>query len=97
MTGIIPLTATPYQTLNIVLDGQNIRLDVQQRRTGIYLNVWLNDVQVVAGALALTDTYIVRADYLGLPGDFAFIDLQGSDDPDYSGFGTRWFLFYSGA
>ncbi|MDL2169829.1 phage baseplate plug protein [Asaia sp. HumB] len=97
MAGIIPLAATPSQTLNVVLSGQNIRLDVQQRRTGIYLNVWQNETQVVSGTLALTGTYIVRAAYLGLPGDFAFIDLQGSDDPDYSGFGTRWFLFYSGA
>lgn len=97
MSGLIPLSATPSQTLNVVLGGQNIRIDVQQRRTGVYLNVWQNDTQVVAGALAVTGTYIIRADYLGLPGDFAFIDLQGSDDPDYSGFGSRWVLYYSGA
>lgn len=97
MTGIIPLTSTPNQTINVSLSGQNVRLDILQRRTGVYVGVWRNDVRIVSNALALTNTYIIRADYLGLPGDFAFIDLQGSEDPDYRGFGTRWFLFYSGA
>lgn len=97
MAGVVPLVATKNQSLTVYLGGQSVRIDVQQRRTGVYLNIYLNDVRKVAGALALTNTYIVRADYLGLPGDFAFIDLQGSDDPNYAGFGSRWFLVYSGA
>lgn len=97
MAGIIPLVATENQSVSISLGGQAVRLDVQTKRTGVYVNIYLNDVLTVAGSLARTNTYIVRSDYFGLPGDFAFIDLQGEDDPSYTGFGTRWFLFYSGA
>lgn len=97
MAGIVPLVATANQSVTLSLSGQSVRLDVQTRRTGVYVNVYLNDVLTVAGALALTNTYIVRRAYFGLPGDFSFIDLQGQDDPSYTAFGTRWFLFYSGA
>jgi len=96
MTGVIPLTASKSQILDVVLGGQNIRLDVMQRRTGVFMDVWQNNNLVVSNAICLTNTFIVRAPYLGLPGDFAFIDMQGSDDPDYTGLGSRWLLYYQG-
>lgn len=97
MTGVIPLTAARSQSLNATLDGQTIRLDVMQRRSGLFMNVWQGGSLVVSNAICLTNTFIVRAPYLGLPGDFAFFDMQGSDDPDYTGLGSRWLLYYSGA
>lgn len=96
MSGVIPLTATKSQILNIILGGINIRLDLLQRRSGIFMNVWQNDNLIVSNAICLTNTFIVRAPHLGLPGDFAFFDMQGNDDPDYTGLGLRWLLYYSG-
>ena len=37
---------------------------------------------------------IVRDTYLGFLGDLAFFDLQGEDDPYYTGLGDRWVLGY---
>lgn len=93
-TYTIPLSALASQTLNVTLDGQLIRLDIYQRSTGLYMNIWLNDAQVVAGALCLNQVFIARYAYLGLPGDFVFIDTQGSDDPSYDGLGSRYILAY---
>ncbi|MBS1103524.1 hypothetical protein JK202_10940 [Gluconobacter sp. Dm-62] len=90
----IPLAATASQTLNVVLNQQLVRLDVYQRSTGLYMNVWLNDVQVVAGAICQNLNPVVHADYLGLGGDFVFADTQGSDDPTYDGLGGRYVLTF---
>ena len=32
--------------------------------------------------------------YDGFQGNLFFIDIQGSDDPDYTGFNSRWYLIY---
>ena len=90
----IPLAATASQTLNVVLNQQLVRLDVYQRSTGLSLNVWLNDVQVVAGAICQNLNPVVHADYLDLGGDFVFVDTQGSDDPAYDGLGDRYVLTF---
>ena len=90
----IPLAATASQTLNVVLNQQLVRLDVYQRSTGLYMNVWLNDVQVVAGAICQNLNPVVHADYLGIGGDFVFVDTQGSDDPTYDGLGGRYVLTF---
>ena len=39
-------------------------------------------------------TLLVREAYLGFIGDFAIVDLQGQDDPDYTGLGNRFVLVY---
>lgn len=96
MAGIIPISPTPNQTFSVVLGGENIRIALYQRRTGVFMDVSKNDIRVVSGAICRTGTFIVRAPYLGLPGDFAFIDMQAMDDPDYTGFGSRFLLYYSG-
>jgi len=93
----VPVSAIANQTLNVVLGGQTIRLDIYQRSTGLYMNIWLNSVLTVAGALCLNETWIARYSYLGLPGDFAFVDTQGSDDPSYADLGTRYVLVYQSA
>lgn len=93
----IPLAATASQTLNIVLNQQLVRIDVYQRSTGLFMNVWLNDVQVVAGAICQNLNPVVHADYLGLGGDFVFVDTEGSDDPTYDGLGGRYVLTFAGS
>lgn len=98
MTAVqIPLNATASQTLNVILNQQLVRLDVYQRSTGLYMDVWLNDTQIVAGAICQNLNPVVHADYLGLGGDFVFVDTQGSDDPTYGGLGGRYALTFVGA
>ncbi len=90
----IPLAPTASQTLNVVLDQQLVRLDVYQRSTGLYMNVWLNDALIVAGAICQNLNPVMHAAYLGLGGDFVFMDTQGSDDPTFDGLGERYVLTF---
>ncbi|GEM17858.1 phage baseplate plug family protein [Gluconobacter oxydans] len=95
MTAVqIPLNATASQTLNVILNQQLVRLDVYQRSTGLYMDVWLIDTQIVAGAICQNLNPVVHADYLGLGGDFVFVDTQGSADPTYDGLGARYVLTF---
>lgn len=60
----------------------------------IFIDVYLNDVLIVGGVICNNNTKIIRNAYLGVSGDFAFQDTQGSDDPQYTGLGSRWLLIY---
>lgn len=91
----IPLSATASQTIKVILNQQSVRLDVYQRSTGLFMNVWLNGTQVVAGAICQNLNPVVHADYLGLGGDFIFVDTQGSNDPTYDGLGSRYVLVWA--
>lgn len=91
----VPLSATASQSLNIVLNQQLVRLDVYQRSTGLFMDVWQNGARVVAGAICQNMNPVIHADYLGLGGDFVFVDTQGTDDPSYDGLGDRFVLTFT--
>lgn len=91
---IVPLNALPSQTLSVQLAGQSCVLNVYQKFFGLFVDVYSNGVLIIAGVLAQNLNRIVRSLYLGFSGDFAFADTQGTDDPVYTGLGTRWQLVY---
>ncbi len=91
---IVPLSSVPSQTLNVILSGQNCTLTVFQKSTGVFVDVSVNNAPIVQGVIGLDRVKIVRYAYHGFIGDLAFIDTQGTSDPDYTGFGTRFFLMY---
>lgn len=91
---VIPLTATAFQSLKLTLSGKVVQLDIQQRSTGLYMDVWLSAKRILAGVICLNRTWLVRDAYFGMPGDLVFIDQQGSSDPEYSGLGSRYLLMY---
>lgn len=91
---IIPLNPVPAQTLTAQLDGQPTRIDVLQKATGIFLNLYVNDVAIITGVICQDANRIVRDAYLGFIGDLAFYDTQGDADPYYTGLGSRWVLAY---
>jgi hypothetical protein len=64
------------------------------KRPALFLDLAVNDRLILAGALCLEWTRLVRDAYFGFVGDLAFKDMQGSADPVSSGLGSRWFLFY---
>ena len=91
---IIPLEATASQRLSVVLNGQACQLSVYQRSTGVYLDLYANGQPITLGARCPDRVKLVRQPYLGFSGDIAFLDTQGNQDPDYTEFGTRYFLIY---
>lgn len=95
----IPLVATPSQTLTVQLGLQSCRLNVRQRRTGLFVDLFVQDRPIVLGVKALDRNKLVRGDYLDFVGSLFFVDTQGTLPPNYAGFGPspRWLLLYETA
>lgn len=91
---IVPLQAVPYQVVSVLLAGQSSSIAVYQKSTGMFLDLAVNDVLIIGGVICENLNVIVRDVYFGFIGDLAFVDTQGSDDPVYTGIGTRWLLGY---
>lgn len=106
---IVPLSPVPDQTLQIVLGGQNCvisiytlngysmvadnNLDVPQ--SFLYFDLAVNGAQITNTVICLDrDRLLLSRAYLGVVGDFMFVDTQGSSDPQASGLGSRYQLLY---
>ena len=91
---VVPLVSVPSQTLTIQLANQPCTINVYQRTTGVFIDLFVNDAPIITSVICQDRNRIVRDAYLGFLGDLAFFDLQGKDDPYYTGLGTRWVLGY---
>lgn len=93
---IIPLDAISTQTFSVTLGTQNCQITIDTRSTwGVFVSVWVDSQAIVQSSLARNRVGIVRYAYTGFSGELYFVDLQGSDDPDYAEFGTRFVLVYN--
>jgi hypothetical protein len=92
---IVPVIATPNQIEAVPLDGQSYIVQVSQRSTGLYIDVFMNGEPIILGVLCENRNLIIRNVYLGATGDFYFVDTRGDDDPDYTGLGDRFLLMFA--
>jgi hypothetical protein len=91
----IPLKSVPNQTLTIILATQLTKLRLFTTVDGkLYIDVLVNDVVLLAGVLCQNQNRIIRDSYFGFAGDFAFVDTQASNDPEFGGLGQRYQLVY---
>ncbi|MHB8283477.1 MAG: phage baseplate plug family protein [Caulobacteraceae bacterium] len=90
----VPLQALAAQIVTVQLGSQTTQLTIRQMASGLYVDVYVNNMLIVGGVLALQANLIVRDAYLGFVGDLAFFDTEGADDPYYTGLGSRWVLMY---
>jgi hypothetical protein len=90
----IPLKPTPSQTVSVVLAQQYCTINLYQKTTGMYFDLFLNGAPVVMCMMVRDRLALVREAYQGFVGNLMLVDLQGRLDPDYSGLGSRWALFY---
>ena len=90
----IPITANYAQTLTTVLNQQTCHINIYQKFYGVFVDLYVDTGLIIGGVLAEDRNYIVRDTYLGFLGDLGFIDTQGTDDPDWSGLGSRFVLVY---
>lgn len=91
---VVPLQAIPNQTLQTQLNNQPCTINVQQFAFGLFVTLYLGPTLIVASVLCQNLNRIVRDLYFGFEGDFAFLDTQGTNNPDYTGLGSRYQLFY---
>lgn len=90
----IPLRPVPSQSLSVVLAGQSCQVNVYEKSTGMYLDLFLNHLPIVTTALCHDRVRLVREVYRGFVGDLAFVDRRGHADPEYTGLGDRFILVY---
>lgn len=90
---IIPLQRIPSQEFNIVLNNQNCTMKIYQRDK-VYCDLTVDGNVIFNGLVALNNTDINLYRTTLFTGRLFFEDLNGNDDPNFSGFGTRWILNY---
>jgi hypothetical protein len=91
---VIPLQAFPAQTLAVQLGGQLTQITTYQKRTGMFLDLLVNNVLIVTGAACLDRVPILRNAYSGFVGNLAFVDTQGLADPSFDGLADRFALVW---
>lgn len=96
---IIPIRPLPNQTLQAQLAQQAVALNIYQLAYGLFVDVYKDNALVIGGVIAQNLNRIVRDEYLGLIGDFTFVDTQAApgepgDDPVFTGLGDRFQLVY---
>jgi hypothetical protein len=98
---IIPVNDTDNQTLAVQLAGQNCKINLYQKTTGFYCDLYVDDSPVVVGVICQNLNRIVRSSYLGFIGDLNWFDTRGSaaipsngQDPSSPGLGTRYLFRY---
>ena len=98
---IVPLQAFPAQTVVIGLNNQNCQINVYQKSTGLFLDLYLSGSfasstynLIVGGVICENLVRIVRDTYFGFIGDLCWIDQHGSSDPTYDEIGSRYLLCY---
>ena len=66
---IVPLVPVASQSVNVVLAGQPCTINVYAKSTGMFLDLLVNDVLIIAGVVCLDGVRIVRD--LSLPSGHA--------------------------
>ena len=90
----IPLAAKPSQVTTVQLGSQNCRIKVYQKRTGLFVDIDINNTPIIRGVLCRDRVWLVRRANPIFAGDMAFIDTQGTSDPEYSGLADRFRLVW---
>lgn len=90
----VPLLVTPSQTLTVQLGNQSCRIAVRQRRTGLFVDLYVQDRPVFQGVKAIDRVKMVRDAYLDFTGDLYFVDTQGASNPSFDGLGGRFLLIW---
>lgn len=91
---VIPLQAIPDQTVQAYLGGQNCTLRVYQRTFGLFFDFSLSGGISFTGVQCFNLNKLVRNSYYLFKGDIYFYDTDGTDDPYYTGLGSRFVLLY---
>lgn len=90
----VPLTPTPGQRLQIVLDDQNVTLTLRQKGERLYIDLDVGTARVMSGAICNDRCNVKQYKTMAFSGGLYFVDTQGNEAPQYFGLGTRWGLLY---
>ena len=91
---IIPVIDTPAQVVKIILAGQPCTINLYQKSTGLYCDLYVGTALIIGGVVCQNMNRIVINAYLGFVGDLFWQDTQGTDDPTSPGLGARFIFWY---
>lgn len=94
MRQIIPLAPVPSQKILVTLNGQNCTLILRSLAGKQYLSLSVDSNPVFYNTLIVDRIPLKKYDYLPFVGDLASVDTQGTEDPDYQQWNTRFQLVY---
>ena len=94
MLAVISLSAVPSQRLQVVLEDQDVELSILQRGEHVYADVTVNGVIIRQGALCIDRVPILQPGTTDFVGNLIFVDLWGTSDPQWQGYGSRFVLLY---
>lgn len=91
----IPLQAVPSQTLAVDLARQAVQIALRHNGANLFFDL-LKDGEYITRTRICRDRQRLLLDerYRGFVGDFMFVDLQGTENPQFAGLDTRFHLIY---
>lgn len=92
--GKIPLTQEPSQEFQITLDNQNCTISIYQKDESVYMDLYVGENPIFLGVSCLDRVGIKGYDFMSLKGQLWFEDMNGTTNPDYKEFNTRYILYY---
>jgi hypothetical protein len=92
----VPLQDIPNQSVLTTLSNQSVQINAYQKRTGFFMDIYSDNVLVLAGIYCVNQSFCVMDVYLGFIGDFMWVDTFAQNvNPYYGGgLGTRFQLVY---
>ena len=88
MISVIPLDSYPNQDVSFVLQNKRWFITLVSRLCMLYARVENDhDVIIIKNMVCLNKTPITK--------NLVFIDVDGNDNPTYTGLNSRFFLVYS--
>lgn len=92
---IININETDAQTFSITINDANYNFRLLDRGDkGVFLDVYKSGTLLLGSLLCLDRVRIIRSAYKIFPGDLMFADQNGFSPPTFSGFNTRFLLYY---
>ena len=88
------IQSAPSQQTKVVLDGQSCVISVYVKNQCMFFDLSVNGTQIAYSVQCKNLVSLVPTSYLGFSGWLVFFDTEGSDDPIYTGLGSRWVLLY---
>lgn len=93
-TVYVPLEQIPSQKFSINLNGQYCTLKIYQKDEDVFCDMYVDEIVIWTGIKCLNLVEIKPSNYMGFTGTLYFEDLNGNENPLYTGFGDRWVLVY---
>lgn len=90
----VSLQPVPSQQTQVVLDGQSCTISVYVTHQAMCLDLAVGGAPIAYAIQCKNCVSLVPTSYLGFTGWLIFFDTQGTEDPQYTGLGSRWVLLY---